>query len=136
MNIFEVVKESLDQHNIMYIERNDLDKRYLTIPYKGIKDSTNHIHLCLKIDEDLKVVTFTFTETRSEGVDIDHLKSELLDLSSSLRFGNLSMRDRSSTIRFHINYQVNQGVFSFEKYSIYTLCCINVYEKLKERGLI
>lgn len=108
----------------------------MNVPYRGIKNQKNHISIYMDIDENSKTIKFTFTEKKNNKIDISVIKSKLLDINSSLNFGNLSMRTNSDTIEYKIDYQLNQESFSFEQYNIYIIRCINVYEKLQEEELI
>lgn len=135
MNIYDIIKNTLDEHDINYFQGNNASEKIFNVPYRGIKNRSDHVNIYLDVDEELKIVKFTFIEkvNKSNG-DIDYTK--ILDLNYSLKLGSLSMRSDSDTIEYKLDYQLFDDVFSFEQYNKFIVYCITVYEKLKEEGII
>lgn len=136
MNILENVEKVFSENDIKYFKGNDSNENILSVPYRGIQDQKNHIIIYMDVDEKLKMIKFTFAEKKNDKFEISTIKSKLLDLNSSLILGNLSMRSESDTIEYRIDYQLNEDSFSFDKYNIFIVRCIKVYERLKEEDLI
>lgn len=136
MNILKNVEKVFSENHIRYFKGNDPNENILSVPYRGIEDRKNHINIYMDIDEKLKMIKFTFAEKKNDNINVSTIKSKLLDLNSSLVFGNLSMRSESDTIEYRVDYQLNEDSFSFDRYNMFIVYCIKVYEKLKEEDLI
>lgn len=136
MSILNNVENVFAEKGIKYLKGNDSNANILNVPYRGIKSKSNHINIYMDIDEEQYIIKFTFEGKTNSNHEISDIKSKLLDINSSLNFGNLSMRNDSDTIEYRIDYKVEKDSFSFDEYNKYIVRCINVYEELKENDLI
>lgn len=136
MNILKSVEKTFSEKQIKYFKGNNSNSNILNVPYRGINNKKLHVNIYMDIDEETRIIKFTFAEKRSEKIDIQDLKSKLLNLNSLLNYGNLSMRNNSDTIEYKVEYQMNNEEFSFDSYNMFIIRCICVYEKLKEEDLI
>lgn len=136
MSLLQEIKNSFDEREIKYFQGNAQNENIINVPYRGIKNEKNIINIYMEIYDDLNLIKFSFSEELNDNVNITHAQSELLNLNASLNFGKLAMRLNSHTIEYEIKYLINQDSFSFEEYTIYIIRCINVYEELRENGLI
>ncbi len=136
MSILSNVENVFAEKGIKYLKGNDSNANILNVPYRGIINESNHINIYMDIDEEQQIIKFTFECKANSNQEITDIKSKLLDLNSSLNFGNLSMRNDSDTIEYKIDYRVDEDSFSFDEYSKNIIRCISVYENLKEKDLI
>lgn len=136
MNIRDAIKSKFDEKGINYFQGSNKNENIFNVPYRGIQNRNNHINIYLDVDEELKIIKFTFIEKMNSVNEEIDIKSKLLDLNSSLNFGSLSMRSDSDTIEYKVDYQLYDDDFSFDQYNKFIVYCVTVYEKLKEEGII
>lgn len=136
MNILNSVENMFKQKGVKYLKSNNSNANILNVLYQGIKNKKNRINIYMDIDEDLQIIKFSFTEKMNNTYKISDIAPELLDINSSITFGNLSKRRDSEAIEYRIDYQINNNSFSFGDYNKNIIRCINVYEKLKEDKII
>ena len=136
MTIFESIEKTFNEKKINYFKGNNSSDNIFNLPYRGILKPKNHINIYMEVNEELRIITFTFLEKAKNGKDDVTIKTKLLDLNAILAYGALSMRSDSDTIEYRIDYQLNDDDFSFDQYNRYIVRCIKVYEKLQEDEII
>ena len=84
MNEFDKIKLILKNKGIYFLKADvsDKSKDVICIPYKGIKDIHSHIFLFMQYDINNKVLSYYLVEQINPGLDIDKVKSKILDMNS------------------------------------------------------
>lgn len=131
-------RKTFKENNINYFKSNNSDRGILSLPYRGIKDSNEHLTIYLEVDEKSKVVIFNFMEVANKKIERSQLQQTLLELNASAVAGSLSMWSDSDTIEYRLDYEINDDDddFSFSLYNRNIVRCINMYERLKEMDLV
>lgn len=135
MNLLKKVKETLDEKKINYFQGNEENTNILHLPYRGIVNKHTHINIYMEILSSIDLIRFTWIAKSNSMADISELKSQLLDLNSSLNIGSLSMKNDSDSILYKADYVIESD-FSFDTYNFYIVQCVKIYEKLRERDII
>lgn len=136
-NILDEIKNIFEENRIKYFSGNESNKNIFNLPYRGIENEKNHVNIYMDVDEFQEIIKFMFIEKANKtNKSVEEIKSNLLDINSSLNFGSLSMRSDSDTIEYKVDYQLNGESFSFQQYNKFIVRCINVYELLKKDELI
>lgn len=136
MSIIEDIEKEFNKNDIKYFKGGDKLDPVLNVPYRGIDNPKNHINIYVSTDEELKIVKFTFLERANKNIAIEIIREKILDLNSHLYFGTLSMRSDSNTIEYRIDYQLNDAIFSFKKYNIFIIRCVETYELMQKEDII
>lgn len=138
MSTLKDIESVLNEHHIKFFKGNENTntKNIFNLPYRLVNDESGHINIYMEFIEDLNIIRFMFIEKANNKIDINSIKSALLDINSSLDFGVLSMKNESDTIEYKIDFQLGENGFTFIQYQYFISRCIRIYEKLKKDGLI
>ena len=137
MSIIKDIETAFKQNGIKYLKGSNIKEQIFNVPYRGIANPQNHINIYIDVDEESRLVVFKLVEKLNKSMDIEDARTKLLDLNSNLNLGTLSMRSNSDTIEYKADYQLNENcVFSFDKYIVFIIKCIDVYEEMKNKDLI
>ena len=60
MSILNNVENVFAEKGIKYLKGNDSNANILNVPYRGIKNKSNHINIYMDIDEEQHIIKFTF----------------------------------------------------------------------------
>ena len=136
MGLIDNIQENFDKNGIQYFKKCNLGNMMI-VPYRGIEDGSMSINIYIDINIDLDKINFYFIEKRNKKNSINKIRSELLDINSSLEFGSFAMQNDSDSIEYHVDYMINnENDFSFEQYNYFVIRCIRAYELLKDKELI
>lgn len=135
MNEFDKIKLILKDNGINFLKADVLDKSkdIICTPYKGIKDSNNRIFIFMQYNINNKILSYYLVEQINPDLDIDKVKSKLLDMNSK-NIGIFMTKDNN--LIYEINLSLNENKFVFSNYMDNTLNCIETYEYLKEQQII
>lgn len=137
MSVREQVEKTLSEKHINYFKGSGTSDNIFSLPYRGINNEKDHVIVYMEVIEDIRTIRFTLIEKANRDKAISSVQSDLLDLSSKLNFGNLSMQSDSDTIEYRIEYQLDVGTeFSYNTYNVFIVRCLNVFDELRERDLI
>ena len=136
MNVREQAEKILSENNVNFFKGYGETENVFNLPYRGISNSKHHINIYMEFIEELNIIKFMLIEKANKNIDLNDLKSSLLNINSLLNFGTLSMRNDSDTVEYKVDYQLNTEDFSFEQYQKFIVCCIKTYENLKNDDLI
>ena len=135
MKLIEEILNSFKKNDVIYFG-NDEESGIINVIYSGLNNADNRISIILTVNEDSNIVTFIFIKKIKDDTDKMEIMSKLLDLNSCIANGVLSMKTSSNNVQYKIDYFVNDDHFSFDKYNIYILACIMLYERLQEENII
>lgn len=136
MSIREQAEKILLENNIKYFKGSGETENIFSLPYRGIKNPENHITIYMEFIEDMNIIKFMLIEKANKSMDINGIKSALLNINSMLNFGALSMRNDSDTVEYKVYYQLGENGFLFDQYQKFIICCIRTFEDLKNDDLI
>ena len=136
MGTQENIEKVLNENNIKFLKGNKDNDNVYNLPYKGFENKSYHINVFMEIIEEFDIVRFMLIEKANKEIDINAIKSSLLDLNSMLKFGILSMRNESDTIEYKVDYKLGDEGFEFDQYIDFVILCLKMYETLKKDNLI
>lgn len=128
-NLRKIFLDFLNVSDVKFFEPND-ENASLIIPYYGLDKNTS-INIYCDIINNLNLIKLGFISEINKEIDINTLKSGLLDLNSKIILGSLSLEAESNKIKYSIDYVIDdENDLTKAKYNNYIYQSLSVYSQL------